>query len=270
MAIPMDQITSMPAFSPYYPPPPVRYRNARFQFVFFRADPAAVDRVLPACLEPAEDGYCVAIGITVPWASSYGAFDESVLTVKCTFKGETGFFAPVAFLNSRSSIPAGREIYGTPKVFAEFECGMDERVAFTDTRLAGASVLAIRSTFHRAARVEELPDLTPSWRLKAIPRVDGRGRRRASTDRWRQGDLRRRRAHLPGGGRSDPVRPLAYLQPGRLHAAGVLRRLLSGAGLHRGVRGGGARLPESRLKPDRFHARFEEFEVRPDPPEPFG
>ena len=105
MAIPMDQITSMPAFSPYYPPPPVRYRNARFQFVFFRADPAAVDRVLPACLEPAEDGYCVAIGITVPWASSYGAFDESVLSVKCTFKGETGFFAPVAFLNSRSSIP---------------------------------------------------------------------------------------------------------------------------------------------------------------------
>ena len=137
MAIPMDQITSMPAFSPYYPPPPVRYRNARFQFVFFRADPAAVDRVLPACLEPAADGYCVAIGITVPWASSYGAFDESVLSVKCTFKGETGFFAPVAFLNSRSSIPAGREIYGTPKVFAEFECGMDERVAFTNTRLAG-------------------------------------------------------------------------------------------------------------------------------------
>ena len=94
MAIPMDQITSMPAFSPYYPPPPVRYRNARFQFVFFRADPAAVDRVLPACLEPAEDGYCVAIGITVPWASSYGAFDESVLSVKCTFKGETGVFCP--------------------------------------------------------------------------------------------------------------------------------------------------------------------------------
>lgn len=175
MTIPMDRITSMPAFSPYYPPPPVRYRNARFQFVFFRADVAAVDRVLPACLEPAEDGYCVAIGISIPWASSYGAFDESVLTVKCTFRGETGYFAPVAFLNSRSSIPAGREIYGTPKVFAEFECGMDERVAYTDTRLAGASVLAIRSTFHREARVEELPDLTPSWRLKAIPRVDGRG-----------------------------------------------------------------------------------------------
>lgn len=175
MTIPMDRITSMPAFSPYYPPPPVRYRNARFQFVFFRADPAAVDRVLPACLEPAEDGYCVAIGISIPWASSYGAFDESVLTVRCTFRGETGYFAPVAFLNSRSSIPAGREIYGTPKVFAEFECGMDERVAYTDTRLAGASVLAIRSTFHREARVEELPNLTPSWRLKAIPRVDGRG-----------------------------------------------------------------------------------------------
>ena len=169
MAIPMDQITSMPAFSPYYPPPPVRYRNARFQFVFFRADPAAVDRVLPACLEPAEDGYCVAIGITVPWASSYGAFDESVLSVKCTFRGETGFFAPVAFLNSRSSIPAGREIYGTPKVFAEFECGMDERVAFTDTRLAGASVLAIRSTFHRRPGWKSCPTSLPPGASRRFP-----------------------------------------------------------------------------------------------------
>ena len=48
MSIPLDQITNMPAFSPYYPMPPARYRNARFQFVSFRAATAAIDRVLPA------------------------------------------------------------------------------------------------------------------------------------------------------------------------------------------------------------------------------
>ena len=175
MTIPLDQITSMPAFSSYYPMPPARYRNARFQYVYFRADVAAVDRVLPACFEPAEDGFCAAIGLTVPWSANYGGFEESVLSVKCTYQGQVGFFAPVAFLNSRSSIPAGREIYGTPKVFADIEVGMDERVMYTDTRLGQVSVLSVRSTMHRDADIEEMPDLQPSWRLKVIPRVDGQG-----------------------------------------------------------------------------------------------
>ena len=175
MTIPLDQITSMPAFSYYYPMPPARYRNVRFQYVYFRADVAAVDRVLPACFEPAEDGFCAAIGLTVPWSANYGGFEESVLSVKCTYQGQVGFFAPVAFLNSRSSIPAGREIYGTPKVFADIEVGMDERVMYTDTRLGQVSVLSVRSTMHRDAVVEEMPNLQPSWRLKVIPRVDGQG-----------------------------------------------------------------------------------------------
>jgi acetoacetate decarboxylase len=175
MAIPLDQIANMPAYSPYYPMPPARYRQVRFQFVYFRADASALDRVLPACFEASEDGFCAAIGLSVPWSANYGKFEESVLVVRCTYQGQMGYFAPVVFLNSRSSIPAGREIYGTPKVFAEVEVGMDERVMYTDTRLAGVSVLSIRSTMHREAAVEEMPSLQPSWRLKVIPRADGQG-----------------------------------------------------------------------------------------------
>ena len=175
MTIALEQIANMPAFSPYYPMPPARYRNVRFQYVYFRADVAAVDRVLPACFDPAADGFCAAFGLSAQWTANYGTFEESGLIVKCSYKGQVGYFAPVVFLNSRSSIPAGREIYGTPKVFANLEVAMDERVMYTDTRLAGASVLSIRSTMHRAATVDEMPPLKPSWRLKVIPRADGRG-----------------------------------------------------------------------------------------------
>ena len=126
---------------------------------------------------------------------------------------------------------------------------MDERVAYTDTRLAGASVLAIRSTFHREARVEELPDLTPSWRLKAIPRVDGRG---ADVLQLIDGakvtsdvDVHVCRA---GDGviqcDPSPIYNLADFTPREYYGA-----YLPGAGLHRGLRRGGPRLPESRLKP---------------------
>ena len=175
MTIKMDRIANMPAFSPYYPMPPVRYRNVQFQFVFFRADVSSIDRVLPECFEPVEDGLCVATGLTVPWASNYGTFDESLLSVPCTYKGRRGYFAPVVFLNSKSSIPAGREIYGTPKVYADMTVTMDERVMYTDTFIANASLLSIRSTMHREANPEEIPDAQPSWRLKVIPKVDGTG-----------------------------------------------------------------------------------------------
>ena len=175
MGIPLEQIANMPAFSPYYPMPPCRYRGVRFQFVYFRADTAAIDRVLPDCFEPSDDGFCVAIGLTAPWTSSYGCFQESVLSVKCKYEGQVGHFAPIAFLNSRSSIPAGREIYGTPKVSADIEVAMDERVMCSNTRLGGASVLTIRSTMHQPAKPDDLPNLQPAWRLKVIPRADGQG-----------------------------------------------------------------------------------------------
>ena len=118
MTIPLNQIIGMPAYSPYYPMPPALYRHAKFHFVYFHADPLAIDRILPECFTQMDQGICVAKGISIPWSANYGAFEESVVTVPCAFEGQAGYFTPVVFLNSRSSIPAGREIYGTPKVFA--------------------------------------------------------------------------------------------------------------------------------------------------------
>ena len=174
MTIPLNQIIGMPAYSPYYPIPPALYRHAKFHFVYFHADPLAIDRILPECFTQIDQGICVAIGISIPWSANYRAFEESVVTVPCAFEGQAGYFTPVVFLNSRSSIPAGSEIYGTPKVFADITVNMDERVMITDTRLAGASVLNIRSTMHQEASIDDKPVLKPNWRLKVIPRAGGK------------------------------------------------------------------------------------------------
>lgn len=175
MTIPLDDIFGMPAFSPYFPSPPARYRQVRFQWVKFRADPSACDRYLPDCFVPADDGECLAFGLDVGWCSNYGAFQEAGVMLKCRWRDQTGFFCPVVFLNSRGSIPAGREIYGTPKVAADIAVTMDERVMSTEVRLAGAVVLGLRSTMHRAATADDLPAMEHAWRLKAIPRADGQG-----------------------------------------------------------------------------------------------
>ena len=52
---------------------------------------------------------------------------------------------------------------------------MDERVMYTHTDVAGARIFSIRSTMDRPLTPDDLPDLTPSYRLKAIPRADGNG-----------------------------------------------------------------------------------------------
>ena len=175
MSIPINDIVTMPAFSSYYPMPPARYIGVRKHIVFFRAEIDAVNRILPDCFEPSDDGLCAASGLTVPWSANYGEFQESYLTVKCSYNGKSGYLTPVAFLNSRSSIPAGREIYGTPKVYADIDVGMDERVMYTDTLIAKSSVLSIRSTMDKKVAVSDVPGLNPSWRLKVIPKVDGKG-----------------------------------------------------------------------------------------------
>jgi hypothetical protein len=36
--MPLDKISNMPAFSPYYPMPPALYRGVVFQWVYFEAD----------------------------------------------------------------------------------------------------------------------------------------------------------------------------------------------------------------------------------------
>ena len=207
MAIPLREITGMPAFSSCYPMPPCRYRQARFQLVFFRADPGAVDRVLPECFTPV-DGWCVAMGLAVPWSSSYGAFEESALSVPCAFEGRSGYFCAVAFLNSRSSIPAGREIYGTPKVHAEIAVSMDERVMCTDT-VGGRG-------FRHEHPVHHAPGGPPRGRAphqpQLAPQGDPPGRRpRPRGDaghRHRRGQHRPGRPSLPRRRRRRPVQPL--------------------------------------------------------------
>ena len=43
------------------------------------------------------------------------------------------------------------------------------------TRLAGVSVLNIRSIMHQEASIDDKPVLKPNWCLKVIPRADGKG-----------------------------------------------------------------------------------------------
>jgi acetoacetate decarboxylase len=172
MSLPSDQGWSIPFDSPFYPVLPAYYRHVRFHYVFFQADPAGVARLLPAPLEPDPDGRCVAIGIQVPFCTSYGAFNEAVIEEKCRFRGQEGWYCSHVWHDGPAGIAAGREIYGTPKVFAVLDVAFQDRTMRTQARLGGLPAISISSTMESPIDAADLPVLTPAWRLKLIPRAD--------------------------------------------------------------------------------------------------
>jgi acetoacetate decarboxylase len=172
MGLPFDDGWTIPFDSPHYPPLPAQYRHVRSQIVAFRADPAAVARLLPEPLVGDPDGRCVAIGLRVPWCSAYGVFDEAVVELACTLDGRPGWYCSYVLHNGPRGIAAGREIYGTPKLFCELSVTVDGAVMETRARIDGQAVMTVRTTTPEPIPAASVPDLRPSWRLKVIPRAD--------------------------------------------------------------------------------------------------
>lgn len=175
MSLPSDQGWSVPFDSPFYPPLPAHYRHVRFQYVFFQADPAGVARLLPEPLAPSPDGRCVAIGLEVPFSTHYGAFREAVVQEKCRFGDREGWYCSHVWHDGPAGIAAGREIYGTPKIFAALEVRFPDRTMFTCASMGQVPVIAISSTMEEPITPQEFPSLAPAWRLKLIPRADRPG-----------------------------------------------------------------------------------------------
>jgi acetoacetate decarboxylase len=170
-----DEGWAIPFDAPFYPPLPALYRNVGFQMVEFRADPDAVGRLLPEPLEPSPGGECVATGILIPFSTAYGAINEGALQQKVTFRGEEGWYCSHVWHNGPRGIAAGREIYGTPKIFSDVEVRLAEGAMLTRASMAGVPIVTISSTMETRITPDELPSLAPGWQLKLIPRADGPG-----------------------------------------------------------------------------------------------
>jgi acetoacetate decarboxylase len=165
-----DEGWTLPPDTPFYPPLPARYRGVRFQLVWCVADPAAMDDYLPEPLSAHEDGAIVAGGLDIP-ESHYGTFQESFLMLHARWGAEEGYFCTHVFHNGPAGIAAGREIYGTPKLYADVAIRAAGDEMETVSRYRGTELLVIRTRTPEPL-CGEIPALAPAWRLKLIPRAD--------------------------------------------------------------------------------------------------
>jgi acetoacetate decarboxylase len=166
---------AIPFDAPFYPELPAWYRGVRFQQVLFRADPGEVSRLLPEPLTAHPDGVCVATGLQIPFSSAYGAFLEAAIEQHAVFNGESGWYTSHVWHDGPRGIAAGREIYGTPKIFSEIDVSFSDGSMLTSAKVGGVQAIAVSSTMEVRVGAGDLPALAPSWRLKLIPRADRPG-----------------------------------------------------------------------------------------------
>jgi acetoacetate decarboxylase len=169
----LNENYTTPVDSPAYGPLPTVYRNVLFNYVYFTVDPASIEVLLPAPLTPCEEGLCAAFSIKVPFSSSYGAFDEMGVVVQAVFKGKKIFYLPALFLNNDSAIAAGREIYGSPKKYADIELKENAGIYTGTCRKNGVDIIRIDTKIIRPSIEGELPDIFPVYNLKMIPSITG-------------------------------------------------------------------------------------------------
>lgn len=172
----MDEGEAMPAHRAYFPALPTYYRDVEFQTIYFRTDPEVVYEHLPEPLEPDPEGVAVMMSINVPWCSAYGPFKEVEFSVRCTYKGQLGFYDIILFHDNPRAICAGRERWGVPKTYAQVEIEKPGNLIYTKVTQEGVPVMTLTSTIaEKAEQAEMLLPQCPWYDLKLIPRAEGPG-----------------------------------------------------------------------------------------------
>ena len=169
---------AMPLNSPAYPKPPFRFVDREFIIISYRTDPAALERVVPAPLRPAEPIVKYEF-INMPDSSGLGAYTESGQVIPVTFDGESGGFTHAMYLDSEAGIASGRELLGFPKVLAQpkLEVRNDALVGTLDyngVRVATATMAYKYQPLDLDAVRASVE--APGFLLKILPHVDGTAR----------------------------------------------------------------------------------------------
>ena len=175
MRLKHDEGWNIPACDPFYPSLPAVYRDVKMQLVFFEASPEGLTGFYPNlskprspdCVSPEESRFRTRVATELSRSRFW--------MLACRFRDRSGFYCSHVFHNGPAGIAAGREVYGTPKVYSEIKVQRDGAGMRTETVYQRSPVLKVSSQTQIAAQPADLPASTPNWRLKIIPRADSPG-----------------------------------------------------------------------------------------------
>jgi acetoacetate decarboxylase len=169
---------AMPLTNPAFPMGPYRFVNREYMIITYRTDRAALERILPAPLELADDVVKYEF-IRMPDSTGFGDYTESGQVIPVIYKGQRGAYTHAMFLNDHPPIAGGRELWGFPKKLATptLEVDVDTLVGTLDYGKIRVAV-GTMGYKHRSLPAEAVLAgmQEPSFLLKIIPHVDGTAR----------------------------------------------------------------------------------------------
>ncbi len=159
---------SMPVDAPAYQKPPFYYRGVRCISVAYETDVDAAADLLPEPLS-VSDTVTAALGFyEYPW-STFGPYNETILTIMCEHKGTPmGYIAHIA-VTTEPPMLGGREIWGFPKKLAKIDIGLDKDMLYgTLERPAGVRLASVLVRPERPVPLDQTARLRPAS-LRVIP-----------------------------------------------------------------------------------------------------
>jgi len=111
---------SMPVTAPAVQSPPFYYRNMEMIIVAYRTDEEEALRMLPEGLELSQPA-TASIIIAKYHFSTFGPYNEAILCLSCTWKGQPMTYLPNLFVTQEAPLIAGREIWGYAKKLAHID-----------------------------------------------------------------------------------------------------------------------------------------------------
>jgi acetoacetate decarboxylase len=110
---------SSPLLCPPYNRPPYPVEDAKLVIVRFRADPAAVAKLVPQPLEAVGDGIVTAFIGDIWQINGPGEYHEGGISVGVRYKGVTGSYMPFLLTSTDDALLVGREVFGMPKLLCD-------------------------------------------------------------------------------------------------------------------------------------------------------
>ncbi len=107
--------SSMPMFSPSYPPGPYRFIHREYLTITYESDPEAIRAAVPEPLEPARN-LVTFEWMKMPDSSGFGDYTESGQVIPCLFHGKPVSFPVQMYLNDEPPITAGGDMGISQKV----------------------------------------------------------------------------------------------------------------------------------------------------------
>ena len=107
----------MPVDAPLFARPPIYYKDVEAISIVYETDEDAALDLLPDGLELTSPAMATVIIVRYPF-STLGPYEEAMLGLSCTFKGNPKFYIAHIVVNTDIPLAAGREIWGYPKKFA--------------------------------------------------------------------------------------------------------------------------------------------------------